>query len=227
MTGVKCGGQRGFKTVCGFRGVEGPRPGLRFSGFQRPATGNAVSGVLEAGGGVGRTAMKKIGIYCLALLCAVSLVACKGGAAQGEEVGASIEASEGTQASPQAQNGPNEADGTGSEAGTEAEPQEERIVSYLTGLEVTEKEREQRPLAVMFNNLKAGCPQAGIADAGVIYEAPVEGADVTRLMGIFEDWQGLERLGSIRSSRDYFVYCALEFDAIYAHFGQATPYDGD
>ena len=40
-------------------------------------------------------------------------------------------------------------------------------------------------------------------------------------------WQNLDTIGYIRSSRDYFVYSALEFDAIYAHFGQATPYVGD
>ena len=79
----------------------------------------------------------------------------------------------------------------------------------------------------MLNNIKAGTPQAGIGQASVIYEAPMEGADVTRLMPLFENWQNLDTIGYIRSSRDYFVYSALEFDAIYAHFGQATPYVGD
>ena len=46
-------------------------------------------------------------------------------------------------------------------------------------------------------------------------------------MGIFENYQDMDQIGYIRSSRDYFVYCALEFDAIYAHFGQATPYVGE
>ena len=55
---------------------------------------------------------------------------------------------------------------------------------------------------------------------------PVEGR-ITRLMGIYEDYQKLEKIGSIRSSRDYFVYFAMEYDALYAHFGQATPYVGE
>lgn len=105
--------------------------------------------------------------------------------------------------------------------------QDDVPTSYLTGLECSEQEREQRPMAVMINNIQAGCPQAGIGQASVIYEAPMEGADVTRLMPLFENWKDMERIGYIRSSRDYFVYCALEFDAIYAHFGQATPYVGD
>ncbi len=46
-------------------------------------------------------------------------------------------------------------------------------------------------------------------------------------MPLFENWQNLDTIGYIRSSRDYFVYSALEFDVIYAHFGQATLYVGD
>lgn len=98
--------------------------------------------------------------------------------------------------------------------------------SYLTGLPVSEKLRNTRPLAVMFNNIEAGGPQAGIGQAAIVYEAPVEGR-TTRLMGIFEDYSNLEKIGSIRSSRDYFVYFAMEYDALYAHFGQATPYVGE
>lgn len=99
-------------------------------------------------------------------------------------------------------------------------------VSYLTGLPISEEIANSRPLAVMFNNKEEGCPQSGIADAALVYEAPVEGR-ITRLMGIYDDYRNLEKVGSIRSSRDYFVYFAMEYDAIYAHFGQATPYVGD
>ena len=100
------------------------------------------------------------------------------------------------------------------------------VRSYLTGKQVDESIGRTRPLAVMFNNIKEGCPQSGISRADVVYEAPVEGR-ITRLMGIMEDWHDLEKIGSIRSSRDYYVSYALEFDAIYTHFGQATPYVGD
>ncbi len=98
--------------------------------------------------------------------------------------------------------------------------------SFLTGEPRDPEAVNERPLAVMFNNLEAGCPQYGIEEASIIYEAPVEGR-ITRLMGLYEDYDELDRIGYIRSSRDYFVYCALEFDAIYAHFGQATPYVGE
>lgn len=99
-------------------------------------------------------------------------------------------------------------------------------VSRLTGLPISEEIRNSRPLAVMLNNIEAGCPQSGIADAAIVYEAPVEGR-ITRLMALYDDYRNLEKVGSIRSSRDYFVYFAMEYDAIYAHFGQATLYVGD
>ena len=49
-------------------------------------------------------------------------------------------------------------------------------------------------VAVMLNNLKPACPQAGIANAGVVYEAPVEGG-ITLSMGVFEDYDNLEKIG--------------------------------
>jgi len=93
--------------------------------------------------------------------------------------------------------------------------------SYLTGEKANTSNSRKRPIAVMLNNVTAACPQAGIAKAGIVYEAPVEGS-LTRLMGIFEDYKALEKIGSVRSCRDYYVHYALEFDAFYVHFGQAV-----
>ncbi len=104
--------------------------------------------------------------------------------------------------------------------------EETTTVSTLTGLPTTEELRNQRPLAVMLNNIEEGCPQTGTEEASIIYEVPVEGR-ITRLMGIFEDYKNLDKIGYVRSSRDYFVYYAMEYDALYAHFGQATPYVGE
>ena len=38
-------------------------------------------------------------------------------------------------------------------------------------------------------------------------------------MAVIKDWEGLDRIGNVRSCRDYFVYWALEYDSIYVHFG--------
>lgn len=93
--------------------------------------------------------------------------------------------------------------------------------SFLSGLPVDEKIGTRRPVAIMLNNLEAAQPMSGISYADVVYEYVVEGA-ITRLMGLFENYDKLDKIGSVRSCREYFVYTALEFDAIYMHFGQAA-----
>ncbi len=101
-----------------------------------------------------------------------------------------------------------------------------KIRSYLTGEMVDVEKANRRPVAVMMSNDKQSLPQYGINRADVVYEAPVEG-DMNRYMAIFEDYDDLERIGSVRSCRTYYTYFAKEFDAIYAHYGQsnfAVPY---
>lgn len=95
-----------------------------------------------------------------------------------------------------------------------------KVRSYLTGKIVDKKIGRTRPYAIMLNNIINAVPQAGIEKAEVVYEAPVEGA-ITRLMGIFEDYEGMEKIGSVRSCREYYVHFAKEFDALYVHYGQA------
>ncbi len=95
------------------------------------------------------------------------------------------------------------------------------IRSYLTGEMVSVEQGNRRPLAIMMSNDKEALPQYGINRAGVVYEAPVEGT-MNRYMAILEDYDDLDRIGSVRSCRTYYTYFAREFDAIYAHFGQST-----
>ena len=95
-----------------------------------------------------------------------------------------------------------------------------KTLSYLTGEYVDGDRAARRPVALMYNNIINAIPHSGLSNADVIYEAPVEGS-ITRLMGIFDDYSKLKKMGSIRSSRIYYCYFALEWDAIYAHFGQS------
>ncbi len=109
---------------------------------------------------------------------------------------------------------------------TEEEPEERveidgKIKSYLTGEMMDVEKANRRPLAVMMSNDKEALPQYGINRAGVVYEAPVEGG-MNRYMAIMEDYDDLDRIGSVRSCRTYYTFFAREFDAIYAHFGQST-----
>ena len=89
--------------------------------------------------------------------------------------------------------------------------------SYLTGEWIDGELAKKRPLAVMIGNTSDALPQYGISSADVIYEVPVEGS-YTRLMALFQDYSGLEKIGSVRSCRHYFIYFAREFDAIYTHY---------
>lgn len=110
-----------------------------------------------------------------------------------------------------------------SEPTTEEVVEETGPVSYLTGESIDEEYADSRPIAIMIPNDNYGAiPQCGIGEAGVIYEAPVEGA-YTRLMCLLdaENYSTIEKLGPVRSCRLYYAEWALEWDAIYTHYGEA------
>ncbi len=92
-----------------------------------------------------------------------------------------------------------------------------RIINPLTG-EAADTATTTRPAAVMINNIARACPQIGISQADVIYECMVEGG-ITRLMVLLNDYTSASELGSIRSSREYYLDFAQNHDAIYVHAG--------
>ncbi len=98
-----------------------------------------------------------------------------------------------------------------------------KIQSYLTGEWTSEESATRRPIAVMIPNNAPAMPQYGLSQAGIIYEAPVEGR-ITRLMAVFENFDDLDRIGPVRSCRDYFLYVAMGYEAIYCNWGLAKPY---
>lgn len=106
---------------------------------------------------------------------------------------------------------------------TEREEVDGKMQSYLTGEWKDESVVNRRPIAVMIPNNAPAMPQYGISKASIIYEAPVEGR-ITRLMAVIEDFDDLDRVGPVRSSRDYFVYQAMGYQAIYCNWGLARPY---
>lgn len=99
----------------------------------------------------------------------------------------------------------------------DAPPAEGMVRSRLTNEWVDEEVAKTRPIAVMVPNSKTAS-QYGLSDASILYECNVEGS-MTRLMGVWEDWSNIEKLGNIRSCRDYYLYWAFEWDAIYIHYG--------
>ena len=91
---------------------------------------------------------------------------------------------------------------------------------------IVDPDSKTRPYAVMINNLGVARPyQSGLQDAYIVYEIIVEGG-ITRYMALFLD-QNTARIGSIRSSRHYFLDYALENDAIYVHCGYSPQARAD
>ncbi|WP_425446102.1 DUF3048 domain-containing protein [Dethiothermospora halolimnae] len=91
------------------------------------------------------------------------------------------------------------------------------IPSPLSGLYAKEEKVNRRPVAVMIDNHPRARWQAGISQAEIVYEFPVEGT-YTRYMAIFLI-NDPSHIGPIRSSRPYFVSSLLEYDPVYVRVG--------
>lgn len=74
------------------------------------------------------------------------------------------------------------------------------------------------PIAVMLNNVKQALPQSGNSKADMFYEVPEEGG-ITRIMALFQDINGVGQIGTVRSTRPYFVRLAIGQDALLTHCG--------
>ena len=106
---------------------------------------------------------------------------------------------------------------------TETQEQEPIIEKKL---QILDLESNTRPIAVMINNHKTAQPyQTGLNDAYLVYEIVVEGG-ITRMMAVFKD-QDTATIGTVRSSRHYFLDYAQENDAIYTHFGWSPQAEED
>ena len=91
---------------------------------------------------------------------------------------------------------------------------------------IVDEKSKTRPYAVMINNHNQARPyHSNLNKANIIYEIIVEGG-ITRMLAIFKD-KDLDRIGSVRSSRHYFLDYALENDAIYVHFGWSPQAQSD
>jgi hypothetical protein len=99
------------------------------------------------------------------------------------------------------------------------EPEEEPgPTNPLTGLAMEEEKINDRPIAVMLNNIQAALPQQGNSMADMIYEVVTEGG-ITRMLGVYQSLDDVPTIGSVRSSRTCYLELALGHDAIYVHAG--------
>lgn len=99
----------------------------------------------------------------------------------------------------------------------EEPPQPTIYYSKLTGVAVAETQSNLPVTAVMIENSPDARPQAGLKDAGIVYEAVAEGG-ITRFLALFQEAQP-EYLGPVRSVRPYYLDWLIPFDAPVAHVG--------
>lgn len=97
-------------------------------------------------------------------------------------------------------------------------PQEGMVRSFLTNEWVGADVAATRPIAIIIPNESSALPHYNLSEASILYEANVEGR-MSRMMAVYEDWKGLDKIGNVRSLRSYFAYWAFEWDAFLVHFG--------
>ena len=113
----------------------------------------------------------------------------------------------------------------------EVEEEEPGVVENPTPVEekklqILDLESDSRPISVMINNHKTAQPlQTGLNDAYLVYEIVVEGG-ITRMLAVFKD-ADTEIIGTVRSSRHYFLDYAQENDAVYVHYGWSPQAEED
>ena len=99
-----------------------------------------------------------------------------------------------------------------------AEPEYTGPRNPLTGEPMEEEWVNKRPVAIMLNNLEQALPQQGQSEADIIYECLEEGG-ITRMMGVYQNPRDVGVIGSVRSTRTYYLELALGHDAILIHAG--------
>ncbi|MEI4770312.1 DUF3048 domain-containing protein [Psychrobacillus sp. FJAT-51614] len=100
----------------------------------------------------------------------------------------------------------------------EVEDKEKELpyIAPFTGVG-SEVELKHRAVLVTMNNHPLARPQSGIAKADIIYEMLAEG-NVTRFLALYQS-EIPDKIGPVRSARDYFVTIAKGLDAFYIAHG--------
>ena len=93
-----------------------------------------------------------------------------------------------------------------------------RYFNPLTGLETTQALSVSRPVAFCLGNTAYSLPQFGVGSSDVLLEFPIENGG-TRLVMLTTDYATIDKIGPIRSTRDYIADIAGAFDAIQLYAG--------
>lgn len=94
----------------------------------------------------------------------------------------------------------------------------EMVRSVYTNELIPAAQSQSRPIAIMMPTDKVAQPSFGISQAKILYEIMEEG-NISRQLAVIDNWQGLSKIGNIRSCRAYYIPQATEWDPILIHFG--------
>lgn len=102
----------------------------------------------------------------------------------------------------------------------QSEPEPEPLKqAYLTGEEKTDDYPEgKRIAAVMVGNTPTARPAYGIGDAQILIEIEAN-AGITRFLAMYQDYETMPRVGSVRSARDPFVQLLIPTYGFFVHEG--------
>lgn len=93
-------------------------------------------------------------------------------------------------------------------------------------VQIVNEDSKTRPYAVMINNIaEARIVQSGLPKAYMVYEIVAEGG-ITRYLALFKDVE-VDKIGSVRSARHYYLDYVLENDAIFVHWGWSPQAQSD
>jgi len=90
-------------------------------------------------------------------------------------------------------------------------------INPLSGLALSDKILNLRPLAIMVENTPDARPQSGMTSADVVFEV-VDEHGITRFVTVFSSYSP-EMIGPVRSARPYYAEIAASFDPIYVFWG--------
>lgn len=90
-------------------------------------------------------------------------------------------------------------------------------INILSGLEISDSIKNERPIAVMVENGQGARPQSGLINADIVFEV-VDEYDITRYVAIFSSKEA-EIIGPVRSARIYYGEIARSFDPVYVFWG--------
>jgi len=91
-------------------------------------------------------------------------------------------------------------------------------LSLLDGTIIPLEQASSTFFAAMIDNYTLPGLQFGLAEASLVFEAPVEGG-ITIFLAVYSLVKDIPKIGPIRSARPYFLDWAKEFNAFYLHVG--------